>query len=316
MVFKRRSHLEQMTGRVGVSVVAAVGALLLAGVAWAAQGGAVSVPLFSGRLGGDTNVRLGSWGSGRAEEARDRAFVGDTAIKITTQGMYQGARIDFNNAVDLAPAFANPNTYLRMQVRFSGAGSSQGSFDPSSQQTTTVAKAPFNRMRFLMTMADGSQYELVRPIDLPPSEDPDSYVPLAFPLSAVTKGAGSAAKAPSGEGAKVKSLAIFGDKYQQFYVGEMGIITDETEITLEPVEEQIAFVNDTMTFVGAAEGGATTLKYSWDFDAADGIQEDAVGRVVNHTYRNGGKKTVTLTVSDVDGLKKPQTKSVEMDVNE
>ncbi|RLB37471.1 MAG: hypothetical protein DRH20_07690, partial [Deltaproteobacteria bacterium] len=41
-----------------------------------------------------------------------------------------------------------------------------------------------------------------------------------------------------------------------------------------------------------------SLSYSWDFDAADGIGEDAVGAAVNHVYSDAGTYTVTLTVSD------------------
>jgi hypothetical protein len=180
--------------------------------------------------------------------------------------------------------------------------------------------SPFERMRFLLIMADGTRYELTRPVSLPPSEDDTAYVPLSFPLAAALKKGGATnaglRPAPAGPGAQLAQLAIFGDKYQQFYLGEITLVTDDTDISVEPLDEQTATINDALTFTGDAQGGASTLKYSWDFDAKDGIQQDKVGQSVSYTYRKAGTYTVTLTVSDVDGLKKPATTTMELEVSE
>jgi PKD repeat protein len=40
------------------------------------------------------------------------------------------------------------------------------------------------------------------------------------------------------------------------------------------------------------------ITYSWDFDFSNGIQQDKLGREVNHTYVAPGKYKVTLTISD------------------
>ena len=114
----------------------------------------------------------------------------------------------------------------------------------------------------------------------------------------------------------LKSIAIFGDKYLQFYIGEATIITDETDISVQPLEEQIAFKNNTLTFVADAEGGSSTLRYLWDFDASDGIQDDAEGRVTTKTFDRAGKFKVTLTVVDADGIKRPATTSIDLDVSD
>ena len=101
-----------------------------------AQGGAasnrLSIGIFQGDLAENANVTLGSWGSGRAERSKDNVFVGDSSIRLTTQGLYQGGRLDFNRPVDLGPSFGNPNAYVRMRVRFTGNNASQNNFDPSS----------------------------------------------------------------------------------------------------------------------------------------------------------------------------------------
>jgi hypothetical protein len=165
-------------------------------------------------------------------------------------------------------------------------------------------------------MADGSRYELVRPIEIPPSDDPDRWVTVAFPLAAITKQAKGGAT-PTGDSAKIKQIAIFGDKYQRFYVGEINVIVDQTDINVFPLEDQVFFAQQPTVFTGNAEGGASTLHYSWDFDASDGIQEDAAGRSVVYVFPKSntetGQKTykVTLTVSDFDGIKKPVSTTLE-----
>ena len=327
---------------VGVAVVAAtVGVATVAG----ARQGAVTFALYSGVQG---SLDLGSWGSGSAQEVEKPVLVGSRAIRITTQGFYQGGRITFREPVNFAAAFANPKTYVRMQARFDttqigsvGAGGRPGGVGgpppgfggpPGSSggrggsgefggvggggvESAKFAASPFDRMRFVLTMADGKQYEMVRPVVVPPTQDPDAFVPLAFPVKAILKkGDGSTAAIPSGDGAKLKEIAIFGDKYQQFLIGEMEVVTDDTDITVSPIEEPVVYVNDTITFGGVAEAGTTTLRYSWDFDSSDGIQEDAVGRNVAHVFKSAGKRTVTLTVTDEDGIKQSDQKSVTFEV--
>jgi hypothetical protein len=277
----------------------------------ARQKDVLSLFLYKGESEATSAMRLASWGSGRAEFTRDNILNGDSAIKVTTHGLYQGARFDFKQPIDLTSALGNKAAFLRMMVRF--PGSQQSSFDAGSFQSSQVAAAPFERMRYLAIMTDGKQIELNRPVDIPPSEDVDAYVPISFPLAALTKSAG---KSLSGDGAKLKSLVVAGDKYGQFNIGEIGIITDETDISIAPLEDQIVFPNQDITFTGNAEGGSSTLKFSWDWDDKDGVQEDSVGRTANHSFKKTGKYTVTLTVSDVDGVKKPQTSKIELDVQQ
>jgi PKD repeat protein len=49
---------------------------------------------------------------------------------------------------------------------------------------------------------------------------------------------------------------------------------------------------------GSSDPDSDPLTYSWDFDYTNGIQEDATGVQVSHTYTNTGNFRVTLTVSD------------------
>jgi hypothetical protein len=299
----------------------------------------VSITLYSGDPG---SVVLG-----RAEANTETVLVGSESIRVTTQGLYQGALLTFPQPIDLAPAFANRNTYLRLQVRFApggagagGGGPTQEVFDPSTGEVRRAAASPFDRMRFVLTMADGSRHELIRPVEVKGTDDPEAWVYIAFPIEAVLRkpaaaattttaaGAGATEGAapapapaapaapapPTGNAAKLSSLAIFGDRYQQFFISDISVITDDTDINVDPLEEQVGFVGAALVFSATAEGGASTLRYEWDLDGDK--KTDRTGSTIQHFWRKPGKYPVTVTVSDVDGLKKPASTTVTIDVAE
>src|SRR5262249_11468634 len=103
-----------------------------------------------------------------------------------------------------------------------------------------------------------------------------------------------------------------------FFVGQITTVTDSDPISVEPLEEQVVAVNDRVEFVGNAEGGIAGLKYSWDFDKRDGVQEDAVGARVYHTYTKASPENepyvATLTVSDISGAKRPVSVETTVEV--
>ena len=83
---------------------------------------------------------------------------------------------------------------------------------------------------------------------------------------------------------RLQEIRVFGDAPDTFFIGQITTVTDNDPISVEPLEEQVVSLNDRVEFVGSAEGGISGLKYSWDFDKSDGIQEDAVGARVSHVY--------------------------------
>lgn len=168
--------------------------------------------------------------------------------------------------------------------------------------TTRVMK----QMRVVVVTADGKQYEAVAPFE-PPLTDQEGWFPIGVALGSF--------KGLSPD-AKIKEIRVFGDAYGVFYVGEIRVATDPTPITGDAGEEQIVAANDLVRLEARASAGITPLKYSWDFDASDGIQEDAVGKVVTTRYRKPGEYIVTLTVTDIYGLKKPFVATTKVTVNE
>jgi len=182
-----------------------------------------------------------------------------------------------------------------------GFGGYRGGYTAPTM-TTRVMK----QMRIVLVTVDGKQYEAVAPFD-PPLTDQEGWFPIGIALGAF--------KGLSPE-AQIKEIRVFGDGYGVFYVGEIRLATDATPITGDAGEEQIVAANDLVRLEARASAGITPLRYAWDFDASDGIQEDAIGKVVTTRYRKAGEYTVTLTVTDVFGLKKPFVATTKITVNE
>ncbi|MFH0732005.1 MAG: PKD domain-containing protein, partial [Candidatus Omnitrophota bacterium] len=64
-------------------------------------------------------------------------------------------------------------------------------------------------------------------------------------------------------------------------------------------EDKTTEEDQEVTFTGSATDNSNgEITYSWDFDSSDGIQQDATGQQVTHTYADPGLYTVTLTVTD------------------
>ncbi|KAF5424847.1 MAG: PKD repeat-containing protein [Candidatus Methanomarinus sp.] len=66
--------------------------------------------------------------------------------------------------------------------------------------------------------------------------------------------------------------------------------------------DQTVTTGDTVTLDGSASTDDVGItSYVWDFDDSNGLQQDATGAAVQHTYNMAGTYTATLTVTDGDG---------------
>ncbi len=116
---------------------------------------------------------------------------------------------------------------------------------------------------------------------------------------------------------QVDQIGLAGDATATFYLGELRVINDSTPITGEIQQQSMNLaLGQEVNFSAYGFGGASVLKFSWDFGTGGGtLQEDAVGQAVTRKFRKAGKYKVTLTISDEFGLKKPQMTSIEVVVN-
>lgn len=117
------------------------------------------------------------------------------------------------------------------------------------------------------------------------------------------------------ESYKIKRVVISGDGSEPFTIGSITTIQEKTPLEAISAGSKEVAVNYRTAFSARSKSGSTGVKYSWDFDSSDGIQEDAVGAVTAHQFRKPGNYVVTLTVSDIYNIKKPATTVVKVKVN-
>lgn len=308
--------------------------------------------LYRGTAAKDAGVTLGGWGSGFARESKEEAFAGAYSVLVASDGYYAGGRLDFVPPVDLSRFAADKLAALSVHVKFKSAGSTEagsatpvaglggGYFQvpmpgmpgpgprgpgmpgipgmpgmpgavPGVGTQDAVAKPATSHMRFVL-VGGGATYEASHvPVDTDASEN--GWYLVQAPLQSFV---GSGAKAATFDGFKLDRLLVFGDVVDDFYIGDIEIVRYAAAVTdVDAGEEQTVAINETVSFKGAANG-PPGLKYSWDFNSQDGIQEDAAGKEVTYRFRRSGEYTVTLTVTDPNGLLKPATDTTKIEVTE
>jgi hypothetical protein len=163
-------------------------------------------------------------------------------------------------------------------------------------------------MRLIVTTSDMKKSEAYIPVDTNSSTD-NGWKITSIPLQAIN-GFDKTNKV-------IKEIAFAGDATATFYIGDLRIVNDSTPIhgEIENGQDLNLALGDTVTFHASGTGGASTLKYSWDFGTAPTPEEDAVGQTVIRKFRKSGTYTVTLTVQDAFGLKTPYSTTIHVKVN-
>jgi hypothetical protein len=183
-----------------------------------------------------------------------------------------------------------------------GAGGQGGPAGAGGQKETKL-----KMLRFIVSTSDGLRSEVYVPVNLNAAQD-RGWLKVAAPLQAIS-GFDRTNK-------KLSSFAISGDATTTFYLGDIRVVSDTTPISgdVQPKEINVG-LGEEVTFHAFGDGGASILKYTWDFDATDGIQIDAEGQSVKRKFRKAGNYTITLTISDFYGLKAPYTTTIKAVVN-
>ena len=260
--------------------------------------------LYDGKPAAEAGITIGPWGSGAVEESTDQIVANSKSIKIASQGLYSGARIDFSPSVTLYTDTPSNSEYLRLLISFS----SMDSIPSVLEFGEPTVRPRVTKIRVVL-YPDGEDVPLIEAVIPVGATDQDGWWPVAMPLLQF--------KAPIGEKMlKIKRMIICSDAVETMFLGEIRTITDTTPIVVEPLDMQVTQANYPVALVGVATGGISPLAYYWDFNKGDGIQEDAFGEQIVHMFRKPGEYTATLTVKDVFGVKKPATTTVSIEINE
>ena len=226
--------------------------------------------------------------------------------------------MSFKKPLDMTKWFANPHQLLRFTFFLESRGNYLGKtalsptvpgniktnrFDPNVVRATSHV----NQMRLVVTTSDGKKSEFYLPVGIAKAAISHGWRTAAIPLRAI-RGLGKTNKC-------VTNILFTMNTFGIAYLGQMDIATDPIPITAE-VDPPYAQVKEGNSLRMTAQGdaGLTPLKYLWDFDEADGIQVDADTQTVRPKFNRTGSYTVTVTVVDRFGIKKPAHKKVKIRV--
>lgn len=298
----------------------------------------------------DQHITLQGWGSGNISEADELAYEGTKSLRVSSRNFFQGGIMTFGQPVDLSQAYADKDNLFRLtfqapdQNTVLGGGAAGGGKGPSSSgagggslggldngggsvkgggggggsqlgggaggQKQSGAKVkvevpPLTMVRMIVTTTDGKKSEAYIPV-VTTSKGERGWNQFAIPLQAIS-GFERTNKI-------VKELAFSGDTTATFYLGDLRIINDTTPISGEAnIDRTNMALGDEGILTAYGNGGASVLEYQWDFDS-DG-QIDATGQYVKRKFRQPGDWTITLTIADKYGLKKPYTSQLKVHVN-
>lgn len=290
----------------------------------------------------DQGITLKGWGSGTVSETDELAYEGTSSIRVSSRNFFQGGIISFAKAISLADAAKNKDNllYLTLQVpglgNTLGGGSGRGAAGgPGAAGAAGAAGGAgavgtsgggrgegagaggaagaaadtqnLKKVRVVISTSDGKKSEAY--LDLT-SMRPDAkgWFSAGVPLQGIN-GFDKTNK-------DVTAVAISGDTSATIYLGEMKILNDPTPIYGETtIREMNLAIGDERSFSAYGYGGSSALRYTWDFDSADGIAVDAEGQTVTRRFRKPGKYVITVTISDIYGLKKPFQTTINVEVN-
>ncbi len=282
----------------------------------------------------DQSISVRGWGSGSIAETDELAYEGIYSIRVSTRNFFQGGILTISSPIDMKGAYADKNNLLRLTIRVAdlsttlgggrggvGAGSSGGGTlgddgsgkgggnrgGASSGNTASTPAGTLRNIRLIVTTTDGKKSEAYIAVNTNATSE-RGWLSVAAPLTVIS--------GFDKTNMQIKELAFSGDAMTTFYVGDIRMINDATPITGEISQADMNLaLGDEVTFNARGFGGSSVLKYSWDFDSTDGIQTDAEGPTIKRKFRKAGTFTVTLTISDANGLKKPYVATVKVKVN-
>ena len=134
------------------------------------------------------------------------------------------------------------------------------------------------------------------------ANDQRGWTPVAVPLSQFQG---------IQEAASLRAIGVFADRSDVFYLGRARLVIDHTPVDITvKADPSMTTPDQLIDFSVELRGGPLIPQISWDFDEADGLQQQAFGPKVKHLYKRPGDFLATCTVTDRSGVRSPVTKAI------
>jgi hypothetical protein len=262
--------------------------------------------IYNGEVSVPPSISLGNWGTAGQDGSRKPSdllavTVSRHAIPVTTQGRYQGLRIDCTAPVDISPLLSARDTLLELYL------------GPAQVMTQAVTrKLPaLGSLRVTLFTEHGIGTLVIPDEQLYPAELIDGAwyridLPL-LPLSSV-----------AALGGKLSRVVITAEHPCAFALGRLAFVRDDAplsgQIFVFPAHPSAGKV---VIFAADITSGATRCAVSWHFDSAagEGTRVDATGDHATYQYAHPGTYTVICAIRDPRGVKAPVTLTKDITVN-
>jgi len=183
---------------------------------------------------------------------------------------------------------------------------------------TAKAKA-MQQLRVVLINDKGGSSDFI--VSLRDAYSEDGWLVVGIPMKGMT----GFNKSPM-----LKEMRIAGDSQDVFYLGSVIGGTDTQALRADTIrvnediqqllsdeqaDMQSIIARKTVWLTANIAASVIPVKATWDIDDRDGIQVDAEGIYASVKFPEAGKYTVTLTLTDVAGAKKPFTLTRVIEVN-
>jgi hypothetical protein len=165
---------------------------------------------------------------------------------------------------------------------------------------------PLNFIRVVITTDSGATAECIRAVSQPLGTS--AWSNISFPLSLFNLPAADATKL------KLKSVMIAGDIPARFYLGYAHVVADSQPIAASILGDADVAPGAVANWSFLINPGASNVKWDWKVD--DGTPDQPGVQTVQHTFAKTGVYHVSLTVTDVDGIKPPVTATMKIVVED
>ncbi len=311
----------------------------------------VNLSLYSGAPIGSNGSKIMAWGGGSIAESGDQSIAGNKSLQVKTTSYFSGGILELGSSADVSTLANNKENLLQVSVFVvrngaapsggggaapaggggrptemggaqaggsgGGSGMAAGSATPLSggsasaggaaPSATPSAIKQMEKLRIVIRTSDGKISEAVIPLSAA-NGSTGRWRRLGVPLSTIPGFAKT--------NKNISAIAVSGDAPATFYLGEVRVVTDQTAIQgqLSHSEMNVGKTQE-VTLWANGEAGFSVLKYSWDFDEKDGIQDESSDQVLLRKFRQAGEFVITCTISDAAGLKKPWVGKIKVTVN-
>ncbi len=164
----------------------------------------------------------------------------------------------------------------------------RGGYGAGAGNYQTRKATPLTSLRVQVVTTSGASYEELLPLKY--AVDHNNWQVVSIPVQAI--------KGMTPQTASVKVIRIFGNGPGSLLIGKISVAVDASPLSDKHMDEQVVATKQFVRYSATATAGTRPVKFSWDWDAADGIQAESSGRTVYHAYYLPGDYKVTVTASD------------------